>query len=113
MSQVVFPITTFQYSSTQPVANGYMIIHLNKDCAITGNGGQISARIKIRVPLDAGGEVAEVLFWPNVELNPSDSVYVYSVYNKDGQRVLGPLSIIIGLVSGLGFGVAFGSSFGS
>lgn len=113
MAQVLFPITTFQFASTEPVANGYMIIHLNKDCAITGNGGQVSARIKIRVPLSSGGELAETFFWPNSELVPSDSVYVYSIHKQNGQRVLGPLSITIGLAGGIGFGIAFGSSFAS
>ena len=117
MSQVTFPLTTFVLGNTLPVASGYMQIHLSKDCAIQANQGQIAYRRRVRVPLDINGNVSQdFTFWPNIQLSPNDSVYVYSVYTADGQKVLGPVSIVIPPASGqggLGFGEAFGSSFGS
>lgn len=112
MSQVSFPIAKFQYGNTSPVANGYVLVNLNKDCRSTS--GQVSAGIKSKLTLDATGAVIESpLFWPNVQLTPSDGLYIYSVYTQLGQRVLGPVSMIIGLTPNLGFGAAFGSSFAS
>lgn len=115
MPQMSFPLSTFQHSDTTPIANGYLEIHLNKDCAIQGNSGQISSRRKVRLQLTANGTITVASqFWPNAELVPNDSVYIFSVYTQDGQRVIGPLAVTIAENgTGLGFGSAFGASFAS
>lgn len=112
MAQSSFPISFFVYANTLPVANGSVVIQTNKDVQIPSIG-QISSRIKIRVLLDENGEMLGApLFWPNSELNPTDSYYIYSVYTAKGQRIVGPEAITLGI--GLtGFGQSFGTSFGS
>lgn len=112
MAQTPFPIATFQYSNTQPVVLGYVLINLNKDCV--SPIGQLSAGVKTKLLLDVAGSTTDgPTFWPNSQLTPSDVLYIYSVYTALGQRVLGPLSIVIGLTPNQGFGVSFGVSFGS
>lgn len=115
MPQMSFPLSTFQHSDTTPITNGYLEVHLNKDCAIQGNAGQVSSRRKVRVQLSLNGTVSTVpQFWPNSELIPNDSVYIFSVYTKEGQRVIGPLAATIAVNgTGIGFGSAFGASFAS
>jgi hypothetical protein len=115
MAQVPFPITTFQYPNTYAVANGYLIVRLNKDCQVISPPGQIGAKLKIKVPLNNGGSPTDtVTFWPNNALDPDDSVYIYSVYNAEGQIILGPASLVITASgSNTGFGESFGTSFGS
>lgn len=114
MAQSPFPITTFQFGNTLPVAQGYLQVHLSKDCSLnTTTFGQIAARIKVKVKLNTEGVPdSTVLFWPNSELLPNDSSYIYSVYTQDGQLVLGPQSIIIAPGGGTGGGMAFGQGFG-
>jgi hypothetical protein len=95
MAQVSFPITTFQFPDTTAISNGYLIIQLNKDCTIPGVG-QVGASIKVKVLLNNGGQpTTSVLFHTNASLSPSDSQYIYSVYSSAGQRVAGPIPIII------------------
>lgn len=117
MAQSAFPISTFVLPNGNPVALGWITLHLNKDCQYTTGGtpGQVGSRIKVRVNLDANGDIEGApVFWPNSELLPNDSVYIMSVYREDGQLVLGPVEVTVGPTTGvLGFGVAFGSSFGS
>jgi hypothetical protein len=112
MAQSSFPISIFTYANTLPVANGYIVIQTNKDVQIPSTG-QISSRIKVTVRLDQFGQILnDPVFWPNSELNPNDSYYIYSVYTVLGQRIVGPEAIQIGI--GLtGFGQSFGSSFAS
>lgn len=112
MAQSSFPISFFVYANTLPVANGSIVIQTNKDVQIPSIG-QISSRIKLRFSLDENGEIVGApLFYPNAELNPTDSYYIYSIYTDKGQRVIGPEFITIGL--GLtGFGQSFGTSFAS
>lgn len=113
MAQQPFPITSFQFNNMQPVANGYLLVNLNKDarCA-TGN---ISSGVKVKIPLDANGNLTQGnIFYPNIEIFPMDTVYVYSVYDSAGQRVAGPLFINIGYsLPPKGFGLSFGTYFGS
>lgn len=112
MAQSTFPILTFNYANTLPVASGFIVIQTNKDVQIPSTG-QIASRIKLRINLDQFGEILNnPLFWPNNELNPADSYYIYSVYTAKGQRILGPEAITIGIGS-TGFGVSFGTSFAS
>lgn len=115
MAQVPFPITSFQFPNTLPVANGWMTLHLNKDCQLPTNLGQLTGRVKVKVPLNALGQVSdEFTFWPNEELFPPDSSYVMYVYKSNGDLVLGPINIVIGeLGNATGFGLAFGSNFAS
>ena len=112
MAQSPFPIAQFVYANTLPVADGFVVVQLSKDCK--SSGGQVASRIKVRLLLNSSGNIInDPLFYPNSELQPNDSVYIYSVYNSDGHRVLGPVTILIGESTGTGFGLAFGSSFGS
>lgn len=112
MAQTPFPVSVFEYANTQPVALGYVVVNLNKDCL--SPIGQLSAGVKTRITLNASGTpVNAPTFWPNSQLQPADVLYIYSVYTTLGQRVLGPVSLVIGLTPSQGFGVAFGSSFGS
>lgn len=113
MAQEPFPITQFVFANTLPVAKGYLIIQLNKD--VLAPTGQIGSQVKVKVLLDASGEITDSpLFWPNIQLTPNDSLYILNVYTAEGQRVLGPISILLGLtVPPTGFGQAFGSTFAS
>lgn len=115
MSQVPFPITSFQLANTSPVANGWVIVHLNKDCQLPNNLGQLAGRLKIKIQLDANGDVpGSATFWPNEELFPADSRYVMYVYNSIGELILGPINIVIGEIgNNTGFGLQFGSFFAS
>lgn len=112
MSQTNFPIAAFVYANTLPVANGFVVIQTNKDVQIP-SVGQISSRIKVTLDLDENGElINDPLFWPNSELNPNDSYYIYSVYTAKGQRIVGPEALTIGI--GLyGFAQSFATNFAS
>jgi hypothetical protein len=114
-SQVDFPIQTYLLPNGQPVAKGYLQIHLNYDCL--SPSGQIGARVRSNVDLNDSGQIPDPgsNFWPNSSLNPSTSVYILETYNSDGLRVLGPLPITVAAspFGNVGFGASFGTSFGS
>lgn len=111
MAQGPFPITTFQLANGLPVSKGHVVINLSKDA--TASTGPIGSKIKVAIVLDTNGQITGTpLFWPNAELDPDDTVYIYQVFNGDGQPITRPLYITI-TQSGLGFGVSFGVFFGS
>lgn len=112
MPQGPLPTSTYQLADTTPVANGYLIVNLSKDC--TASTGPIGSKVKVKVLLDQNGEVSGApQFWRNEDLNPDDSYYIVVVYTAIGERVAGPLNILVVTTGGNGFGAAFGSSFGS
>jgi hypothetical protein len=113
MAQETWPITNYQFVNGNPVAFGYLIIHLDKDAV--SSTGQVSSRVKVKLSLDGAGMIVSgPVFWPNSQLTPTDTLYIYSVYTQAGQRILGPLSLLVGIIApSTGFGEAFGSSFGS
>lgn len=111
MAQGPFPITIFQLANGTAVSGGRVIVNLSKDA--TASTGSIAAKIKVSLLLDSNGAVSgTALFWPNAELDPADSYYIYQVFNADGQPITGPLYTTV-TQSGFGFGAAFGGSFGS
>jgi hypothetical protein len=106
--------TLFNLPNGQPVANGSVKIHINKDC--TSPTGLVGQKIKITVDLDANGvPITGPLFWPNSELTPLDTVYIFEVFNDALLRICGPIPVYVGSSSPpvSGFGSGFGTSFGS
>ena len=106
-------ITNFILANGQPVADGEVLMRLNKDCM--GPVGQVSTRTVTFALDSAGAPIGPPLFWPNSELVPNDSVYLISVRNAQGERVLQWQAIYVGAGSppSFGFGSGFGSAFGS
>jgi hypothetical protein len=105
-------ITNFILANGLPVAEGEVLIRLNKDCM--GPDGQVSTRTVTFNLDDAGAPIGDPLFWPNSELLPDDSIYLISVKNAQGERILQWQGIFVGPSSPIpGFGVSFGQSFGS
>jgi hypothetical protein len=81
-----------------PVANGYLKIRLNRDCAISSGGqtGQIGSQSVITVNLDNTGNVSGAVFiWPNDQLFPSGNQYIFKVYTNNGLLVSGPYLVSI------------------
>lgn len=113
MSLSPMTITNFILASGQPVADGEVFVRLNKDCM--GPDGQVSTRT-VTFQLDsAGAPIGPPLFWPNSNLTPNDSVYLISVKNAQGERILQWQGMYVGAGSppAFGFGAAFGAAFGS
>lgn len=111
MAQGPFPISFFQLANGLAVAGGHVIVNLSKD--VTATTGPIAAGLKVSLTLDESGAIiGSPMFWPNRELDPDDSYYIYQVYNIDGQPITGPLYLALNS-SGFGFGESFGTSFGS
>jgi hypothetical protein len=111
MSLSTLKITNFILANGQPVAGGEVFIRLNKDCM--GPDGQVSTRTSSFDLDDTGAPIGPPVFWPNSELTPHDSVYLISVKNAQGERILQWQQIIVGQSTALGFGQSFGTSFGS
>lgn len=85
----------FQSPGGNPLSNGYLKIHLNRDCAIS-SGGQIGYNSVVKVPLDGSGNIlGTVLIWPNDQLLPAGSKYIFRVYSSAGLLVSGPYLLTI------------------
>lgn len=111
MAQGPFPISFFQLANGFVVANGRVVINLSKDA--TATTGPLAAKVKVTLTLNENGVVSgSPQFWPNNELDPDDTYYIYQVYNADGQPITGPLYLTLNPF-GFGFGESFGTSFGS
>jgi hypothetical protein len=113
---VPFPVNQYLLANGKPVANGNLLIHLNKDCR--SPSGQVGSRVKVNVDLGDAGQIASLdgpTFWPNSALTPSNAVYILEAFNADGLRVLGPIPVSVSPspFGNTGFGVSFGTSFGS
>lgn len=112
--QSPLPISVFQTPDGAPVANGYLVIYLSKDCA-TPSGGQVGT-VPVTVQLNEDGAIiGSPQFWQNSVLTPSDSIYVVKVYESTGELVSNyQLNIVVGnSPSATGFGRSFGTSFSS
>lgn len=95
MSKVSFPLSIFQDSDGTPVSFGTVLVHLSID-AKTPDPAQIAASKLAVINLDVNGNViGSPLVWPNSELNPSDSTYIYSVYSKVGSEIVRDATIIV------------------
>lgn len=74
----------FQDLSGNPIGLGYMTLRLSSDAVVSGI--QISSGIITRASLDASGNISgTVLFWPNDQMVPSNTVYIVKVYNANGE----------------------------
>ena len=70
-----------------PLSNGYLTLELSVDCQ-TPDPAQLFAGIKLKVSLDASGNVAgTVLIWPNDLLTPTGSYYIVNAHRADGVKV--------------------------
>jgi len=88
MARVAFPLTTFQDSDGNPVSFGYVLVQLSED-AQTPTPEQIASSRLATISLDVNGAVlGSPMVWPNAELTPSDSVYIYSVYSQVGAAIV-------------------------
>lgn len=78
-------------AANNPLANGYLIIQLNQDAALSGSVNNQIYGGTIKVTLDAEGNFPNaVTLAPTTSMNPSSSVYVVSAYTAEGQLVWGP-----------------------
>lgn len=78
---------TWQNVDGNPLANGYLLMHITDDAQIP-TVGQISSLIKFKVTLDANGSIlGTVNIWPNNVLNPATTQYVVQAYSAAGQFV--------------------------
>lgn len=92
-SQQPLPITTFQLASGAPVANGSIVIRLNTDGTVSDNSVNMKPT---SIALDSNGVIiGSPVFWPNSTINPVGTYYVVTVYTAQGQKVAGPLKVIV------------------
>lgn len=95
MSRVAFPLSTFEDSDGNPISFGRVLVNLSKDVQ-TPTPEQIAATFTAVINLDVNGMVlGNPEVWPNSELVPSDSVYIYSVYSELGQEVVREITLIV------------------
>jgi len=88
MPKVSLPLTNFQNADGTPVANGTLQIRLNVNGSV--NDTQIQTNFST-VSLDSSGNIlGSPTFWPNVDINPTGTYYILSVYSQLGQLVGGP-----------------------
>lgn len=88
MARVAFPLSTFQDSDGNPVSFGRVLVNLSKD-AKTPDPSQVGEGSVAIINLDINGTViGSPLVWPNAQLTPSDSVYIYSVYSQVGTEIV-------------------------
>ena len=93
-----FPYTTFHAANDAPIANGLLSIRLNVDGNVdTGSGTlQLCSGIEVKIPLNQFGIVnGNLNVWPNADITPSGTYYVYSVYSAKGDLVLGPSIVTV------------------
>lgn len=95
MAKVSFPITNFQDSDGNPVSFGYVLLRISTDVK-TPVPDQIGALFVSRINLDVDGNVTNSpLVWPNLELTPSGSEYIYNVYSQFGQQLAANIFITV------------------
>lgn len=95
MALVAFPISVFQDADGNPVSFGRVLVNLSED-ATTPASTQIGAASVAVINLDVNGAViGSPLVWPNAELNPTDSVYVYSVYSQVGNEIVRDATLVV------------------
>lgn len=95
MARVSFPLSVFQDSDGNPISFGYVLVNLSTDVK-TPTPTQIASSFVAKINLDINGAVTgSPMVWPNAQLSPSDSVYVYSVYSRLGQEVVREASLTV------------------
>lgn len=95
MTKVSFPITTFTDPEGNPLSFGYIFLSVNEDVS-TPSSTQIGQGAVAIITLDENGVVVgSPTIWPNSELSPSDSTYVYSVYSAMGQLVADDIPLTV------------------
>jgi hypothetical protein len=88
MARVAFPLSTFQDSDGNPVGFGRVLVNLSTDVQ-TPTPQQIAASLVATINLDINGAtLGTPEVWPNSELTPSGSVYIYSVFSQLGQEIV-------------------------
>lgn len=85
----------FQNFDGTPLANGYLVFELSQPSSAQGPSvagvGYICNGIKIRISLDADGNVAAGQhIWGNDALSPSGSYYRVTGFTAQGQPSWGP-----------------------
>lgn len=94
MTQQAFPYTTFWDSSGAPLVDGYVLLRLSQDAH--SPNGLICGGKDVLISLDAAGVMESVpQVWPNSQLTPSGSSYIYQAYRADGQLAFGPESVTL------------------
>ena len=86
MARQLFPVTNYQLSNAEPVANGYLLISLSMDGNASGNS--ICAGASAKIPLDQNGNIeGSPLFFPNDQILPSGTSYLVEVFTAQGELV--------------------------
>jgi hypothetical protein len=95
MAKVAFPITIFTDSEDNALSFGYVFLNVSEDVS-TPNSTQIGQGSVVTITLDENGTVeGSPTVWPNAELQPSGSTYVYSVYSAMGQLVADQVTLTV------------------
>jgi hypothetical protein len=69
---------------------------VNRSVVSVSSYSQICAGRVTRIPLDSNGTIiGSPVFWPNDELQPSGTYYVYRVRSAAGQQVVGPSKVVL------------------
>ena len=90
----------FQDVAGNVMANGYVTMQLSAD-AVSCTPAQVSSRIRVKIPLDANGNIqgtsggTTYAVWGNDNLTPSGSTYAVRVYSASGQLVWGPWDVTV------------------
>ena len=80
----------FQDSLGNPLANGYLKMHLSQDCTVSGVGN-ICSGVDIKINLDANGNaVSGQSVWSNQVMSPQNNYYRVWGYTAAGQIAWGP-----------------------
>lgn len=88
MAKVSLPLTNFQNADGTPVALGTLQIRLNINGSV--NDTQLQTNTSV-INLDVNGNVlGSPTFWPNADILPTGTYYIFSVYSAAGQLVGGP-----------------------
>src|SRR5437016_9876641 len=89
-SRVTLINGSFEDAEGNLLANGYLVMRLSQDGAISGVG-QICSGIDITITLDSSGNVnASQSVWGNDQMTPINSFYRVFGYKANGQLAWGP-----------------------
>lgn len=83
----------FQDVQGNKLANGYLLMELSQDAAVSSPTAQIAAGYTIKIKLDVNGNVDTSTLqyvWPNDVLSPANTFYNVSGYTANGELVWGP-----------------------
>jgi hypothetical protein len=78
---------SFETFEGQPLAFGYLIMQLSHDAEYVAGPYQIVAGIKLKIPLDANGNISPAVnVWSNDVISPTGSYYDVMGYEADGTQ---------------------------